>query len=51
MDIKREPSSNEEDSDCQVIEVVDLTKQVSKDAGQAMAELKAHVSLKFIIHF
>ena len=49
MDIKKEPSSNEEDSNCQVIEVVDLTKQVLKDAGQAMAKL--NVSLKFIIHF
>ena len=55
MDIKevkqkpQEPVSQEEDSDCEAIEVVDLTKQVQKDVRQTMAELKAHVSLKFTI--
>ena len=55
MDIKevkqepQEPVSQEEDSDCEVIKVVDLTKQVQKDVGQTTAELKAHVSLKFTI--
>ena len=44
-DIKKEP----EDSECKIIEVVDLTKQVQKDAGQTLVELKAHVSLKFTI--
>ena len=39
----------EEDSECEIIEVVDLMAQVKKDAGQTMAELKAHVSLKFTI--
>ena len=54
MDIKevkqepQEPVSQEEDIDCQVIKVVDLTKQVQKDVGQTMAELKAHVSLKLL---
>ena len=42
MDIKKE---------CKVIEVIDLTKQVQKDAGQTIVELKAHVSLKFTIHW
>ena len=51
MDIKKEPVSQEEDSECEIIEVVDLTEQVQKDAGQTIAELKAHVSLKFIIHW
>ena len=52
MDIKQEPQdpvSKEEDSECEVIEAISLTKQVQKDAGQTMAELKAHVSLKFTI--
>ena len=40
MDIKKE---------CKIIEVIDLTKQVQKDAGQTIVELKAHVSLKFTI--
>ena len=43
--------SQEEDSECEIIEVVDLMAQVKKDAGQTMAELKAHVSLKFTIHW
>ena len=47
MYIKKEP----EDSECKIIEVVDLTKQVQKDACQTLAELKAHVSLKFTIHW
>ena len=51
MDIKKEPVSQEEDSECEIIEVVDLTKQVQKDAGQTIVELKAHVSLKFTIHW
>ena len=46
MDIKKEP----EDSECEIIETIDLTKQVQKDAGQTLAELKAHISLKFTIH-
>ena len=56
MDIKevkqepQQPVSHEEDSDCEVTEVVDLTKQVQKDVGQTMVELKVHVSLKFTIH-
>ena len=49
MDIKKEPVSQEKDSACEIIEVVDLTKQVQKDAGQTIVELKAHVSLKFTI--
>ena len=48
MDVKKGPVSQEEDSEC---EVVDLTAQVKKDAGQTMAELKAHVSSKFAIHW
>ena len=51
MDIKKEPVSQEEDSECKIIEVVDLTKQVQKDAGQTIVELKAHVSLKFTIRW
>ena len=47
MDIKKEP----EDSKCEIIEVVDLTKQVQKDAGQTLAKIKAHVSLKLTIHW
>ena len=40
MDIKKEPVSvTEEHSDCEVIEVVDLTVAVKKDAGQAMAKM------------
>ena len=50
MDVKKEPVSQEKDSECEIIEVVDLMAQVKKDAGQTMAELKAHVSLKFTIH-
>ena len=50
MDIKEEPVYQEEDSNCEVIKVVDLTKQVQKDFGQTMTELKAHVSLKFTIN-
>ena len=51
MDIKKEPVSvTEEHSDCEVIEVVDLTVAAKKDAGQAMAEMRAHVSLKFILN-
>ena len=41
--------SQEEDSESEIIEVVDLMVQAKKDAGQTMAELKAHVSLKFTI--
>ena len=51
MDVKKEPVSQEEDSECEIIEVVDLMVQVKKDAGQTRAELKAHVSLKFTIHW
>ena len=43
--------SQEEDTECEIIEVVDLTAQVKKDAGQTIGELKAHVSLKFPIHW
>ena len=39
MDIKKE---------CET-KVIDLTKQVQKDAGQTIVELKARVSLKFTI--
>ena len=42
MDIKQEPQDpvfHKEDSKCEVIEVIDLTKQVEKDAGQTMAKL------------
>ena len=39
MDIKKE---------CETIEVIDLTKQVQKDAGQTIVELKAHVSLNLL---
>ena len=48
-EVKQEPVSQEEDSNCEVIEVVDLTKQVQKDVRQTMVELKAHASLKFTI--
>ena len=51
MDVKKEPVSQEEDSECEIIEVVDLMVQVKKDAGQTIGELKAHVSLKFTIHW
>ena len=51
MDIKKEPDSRKEDSKCKIIEVIDLTKQVQKDAGQTIVELKAHVILKFTIHW
>ena len=47
--LKKEPVSQEEGSECEIIEVVDLTKQVQRDAGQTIVELKAHVSLKFTI--
>ena len=40
MDFKKEPVSiTEEHSDCEIIEVVDLTVAAKKDAGQAMAEM------------
>ena len=51
MDVKKEQVSQEEESECEIIEVVDLPVQVKKDAGQTMAELKAHVCLKFTIHW
>ena len=51
MDVRKEQVMQEEVSECEIIEVVDLTVQVKKDAGQTMAELKAHVSLKFTIHW
>ena len=42
MDIKKEPDSvTEEHSDCEVIEVVDLTVAAKKDVGQAMAKMRA----------
>ena len=51
MDIKKEPVSvTEEHSDCEVIEVVDLTVAAKKYVGQAMAKMRAHVSLKFILN-
>ena len=51
MDIKKEPVSiTEEHSDCKIIEVADLTVAAKKDAGQAMAEMQAHVSLKCILN-
>ena len=46
MDVKKEQVSQEEESECEIIEVVDLMVQVKKDAGQTMDKLKAHVSLK-----
>ena len=50
MDIKKElVSITEEHSDCEIIEVVDLAVAAKKDAGQAMAEMWAHVSLKCIL--
>ena len=39
MDIKKE-----EQPDCEVIDVVDLTVAAKKDAGQTMAEMRAHAS-------
>ena len=51
MDVKKEPVSQEEDSECKIIEVIDLNKQVQKDAGQTIVELQAHVSLKFTIRW
>ena len=50
MDVKKEPVSQEEDSECEIIGG-DLTAQVKKDAGQTIDELKAHVNLKFTIHW
>ena len=46
MDIKKEV----EQLDCEVIEVVDLTVAAKKDAGQTVAEMRAHVSLKVILN-
>ena len=51
MDVKKEQMLQEEESECEIIEVVDLMVQVKKDAGQTLAELKVHVSLKFTIHW
>ena len=52
MDIKKEPVSvTEEHSDCEVIDVVDLTVAAKKGAAQAMAKMRAHVSLKFILNY
>ena len=48
--LKKEQVLQEKESECEIIELVDLMVQVKKDAGQAMVELKAHVSLKFTIH-
>ena len=46
-EVKQEPVEQvNECNDCEIIEVVDLTLLVQKDAGQTVAELKAHISLK-----
>ena len=49
MDVKKEPVLQEEDSECEIIELVDLMEHVKKEAKQMMAELKGHVSFKFTI--
>ena len=42
MDVKKEPVS--QDSECEIIEVVDLMKQAKRDVDQTLAEMQAHVS-------
>ena len=50
MDVKIEPvSPGSQDSKCEIIEVVDLMKQAKRDVSQTLAEMQAHVSLKFAI--
>ena len=50
MDVKKElVSPVSQDSECEIIEVVDLKKQAKRDVGQTPAEMQAHVSLKFTI--
>ena len=44
-DIKKEEQP--QTSECDIIEVVDLTEQAKKDVGRTLAEMQAHVSLKF----
>ena len=47
MDVKKEPVP--QDSESEIIEVVDLTEQAKRDVGQTLAEMQAQVSLKFTI--
>ena len=50
MDVKKEPVLPvSQDSECEIMEVVDLTKQAKRDVSQTLAEMQAHVSLKFTI--
>ena len=49
MNVKKEPVSPvSQDSECQIIEVVDLMKQAKRDVGQTLAEMQAHVSLNLL---
>ena len=45
MDVKQEPVP--QDSECDIIEVVDLMEQAKRDVDQTLDEMQAHVSLKF----
>ena len=50
MDVKNEPLSPvSQDSECEIIEVVDLTKQAKRNVSQTLANMQAHVSLKCTI--
>ena len=45
MDVKKEPVL--QDSECDIIEVVNLIEQAKRDVSQTLAEMQAHISLKF----
>ena len=51
MDVKKEPVLLEQDSGCEIIEAVNLMQQAIRDVSQTLAEIQAHVSLKFTIHW
>ena len=38
-----------QDSECEIIEVVDLMEQAKRDVGETLAEMQADISLKFTI--
>ena len=49
MDAKKEPVL--QDSESEIIEVVDPMKQAKRYVSQTLAEMQAHVSLKFTINW